>query len=113
MIGLERIPHMPQTNFSKTTPKSTTSPKNGSPSEDHTGEQPSASTTTAGPSTPTAPTATDKKPITVLVSESLHRKVKVLAELSGTSLSELVEEQLRVVVKERLPGLLAKLDTDS
>jgi hypothetical protein len=95
-------------------PSQKTTPKNGSPTTDATDhpEQTAASTTSATPSVPTTPAA-DKKPVTVMLTESLHRKVKITAELSGISLSDLVEEQLKTVVKERLPGLLAKLDTDT
>jgi hypothetical protein len=94
-------------------PSQKTTPKNGSPTTEATDhpEQP----TTAAPSTPTPPAAPaiEKKPVTVMLTETLHRKVKITAELSGISLSDLVEEQLKTVVKERLPGLLAKLDTES
>ncbi len=48
----------------------------------------------------------DKKPITVMVPESLARKAKIMAELEGKSLSELVEENLATLVKRRLPKLL-------
>lgn len=51
----------------------------------------------------------DKKCVTVMVPENLHRKVKVLAELSGTSLSDLVEEMIDKTVKARLPRLLGVL----
>jgi len=51
----------------------------------------------------------DKKPITVMVPESLARKAKVMAELEGRSLSELVEENLEALVKRRLPKLLASI----
>lgn len=101
---------MNTTTVSKNAPK-TPAKSNGSPSptEDHAGEQPAA-TTTAAPSVPTT-TATDKKPVTVMLTERLHKRVKTTAELSGVSLSDLVEEQLPAVVKARLPGLLTKLDT--
>jgi predicted HicB family RNase H-like nuclease len=54
-----------------------------------------------------------KKPVTVMLSPALHRRVKVMAELSGSSLSDLVESQIESLVKERLPGLLASLETGS
>jgi hypothetical protein len=97
---------MNTTNVSKITPNKPT-PKNGTGSPDHP-ESTAASATPAAPSATTAP-APDKKPITVMVTESLHRKAKITAELSGVSLSDLIEAQLRVVVKERLPGLLSQL----
>ena len=58
---------------------------------------------------PTPSASPDKKPVTVMVTESLHRKAKITAELSGISLSDLIEAQLRVIVKDRLPGLLLQL----
>jgi hypothetical protein len=88
----------------KTAPKTPSKP-NGTSTTEHP-EQPTAHTTPVA----TAP-ASDKKPVTVMIPEGLHRKVKVLAELSGTSLSDLVEGQLKTLVKERLPGLLASLDS--
>jgi predicted HicB family RNase H-like nuclease len=50
-----------------------------------------------------------KKPITIMLSEDLHKKAKILAELSDTSLSELVEDLCERTVKSRLPALLASL----
>lgn len=107
---------MTTSNVSKITPNKTTSTKgNGSPSSDTPDqpEQPTASTASTTPSatTPT-PTASDKKPVTVMIPEVLHKRAKITAELSGVSLSDLVEEQLRAVVRVRLPGLLAGLDTE-
>lgn len=51
----------------------------------------------------------DKKPVTVMIPEALHMRAKVMAELSGVSLSELVEEMIDKTVKARLPKLLAGL----
>jgi len=91
-----------------TTNKSTitSKPKNNGTNPEETSEQSVASTNP----TPSPTTAPEKKPITVTVSDSLFRKSKILSQLSGKSLSELVEEQLKFVVKERLPALLAGLD---
>lgn len=50
-----------------------------------------------------------KKMVTVMLTAEMHKRAKVLAELSGTSLSNLVEELVERVVKSRLPGLLAGL----
>jgi len=44
------------------------------------------------------------------VSDQTHRKAKITAELSGVSLSDLVERQLKILVKEKLPALLAGLN---
>lgn len=88
---------------SKSTSTKTSNKPNGSTQEPTT-EPVTASTAAPSP----APTEA-RKPITVMVGEVLHRKVKITAELSGISLSDLVEEQLRTIVKERLPGLLASL----
>ena len=44
-----------------------------------------------------------------MLSEDLHKKAKILAELSDTSLSELVEDLCERTVKSRLPALLASL----
>jgi len=92
-----------------TTNKSTITSKtksNGTNTEE-TSEQSAASTSP----TPSPTTAPEKKPITVLVSDQTHRKAKITAELSGVSLSDLVEGQLKILVKEKLPALLAGLDT--
>ena len=105
---------MNTTTVSKLNPNKSTAKTNGSPTTeatDHPAEA-AASTGAAAPSVVTTP-ASDKKPVTVMLSESLHKRAKITAELSGVSLSDLVEAQLKVVVKERLPGLLAKLDTES
>lgn len=50
-----------------------------------------------------------KKMISVMLTPELHKRAKVLAELSGTSLSDLVEEVVARTVKSRLPGLLVGL----
>jgi hypothetical protein len=103
---------MNQTNVSKLTPTKAPAKSNGSPTTDAT--DPQAEVAAAAPTVTTTVTTTpasDKKPVTVMLSEHLHKRVKITAELSGVSLSDLVEEQLKIVVKERLPGLLAKLDT--
>lgn len=90
-----------------TTPKSTTTkPKSNGTTSEETSEQ-----SAAAPS-PTATSAPEKKPVTVMIPEALHRKVKVLAELSGTSLSDLVETEMKALVKSKLPGLLAGLDAE-
>lgn len=89
----------------KSTPTKTKS--NGTTPEE-TSEQSAAAPTP----TPSATTAPEKKPITVLVSDQTHRKAKITAELSGVSLSDLVEGQLKILVKERLPALLAGLDAE-
>ena len=86
------------TETNKTSTKPNTSPKNGE--------------TDPATAPATAASAPDKKPVTVMVTEALHRKAKITAELSGKSLSDLVEAQLKIVVKEKLPGLLAGLDTE-
>jgi hypothetical protein len=72
-------------------------------------QDPAASTTPAIPPTSAAP---DKKPVTVMIPEALHRKVKVLAELSGSSLSDLIETEMKALVKSKLPGLLAGLEAE-
>lgn len=54
----------------------------------------------------------DKKPITVMLSDDLHKKAKIMAELSDRSLSDLVEEMVSRTVKSRLPGLLAALTAE-
>lgn len=92
-----------------TTPKpATTKPKTNGTTSEETSDQ-----SAAAPSpTPSTTTAADKKPITVLVSEQTHRKAKITAELSGVSLSDLVEAQLKILVKDKLPGLLAGLDAE-
>lgn len=51
----------------------------------------------------------DKKTVTVMIPEGLHTRAKVMAELSGVSLSELVEEMIDKTVKARLPKLIAGL----
>jgi predicted HicB family RNase H-like nuclease len=90
-----------------TTPTKLATTKTKSNGEEHS-QEPVASTSPTPPPT----TAPDKKPITVLVSEQTHRKVKITAELSGVSLSDLVEAQLKILVKEKLPALLAGLDAE-
>lgn len=101
-VGLARTRAMTNTT-TNTKPTITKTKSNG----EETSERSAASTNPGAATTPTAP---EKKPITVTVSDSLFRKSKILSQLSGKSLSELVEEQLKVVVKERLPALLAGLD---
>lgn len=90
-----------------TTPNKPTNTKAKSNGEDHS-QEPVVSTSTTSPTTP----APEKKPVTVMIPEALHRKVKVLAELSGTSLSDLVETEMKALVKNKLPGLLAGLETE-
>ncbi|GMV15483.1 MAG: hypothetical protein AMXMBFR56_37070 [Polyangiaceae bacterium] len=92
-----------------TTPKATsTKTKSNGTNPEETAEQSAAAPST----TSTTTTAPDKKPVTVMIPEALHRKVKVLAELSGTSLSDLVEAEMRALVKSKLPALLAGLDAE-
>lgn len=76
------------------------------------GETSEQSGATTSPGAATTPTAPEKKPLTVLLSEQTHRKAKITAELSGVSLSDLVEAQLKILVKEKLPALLAGLDAE-
>lgn len=90
-----------------TTPNKPTNTKAKSNGEDHS-QEPVVSTTITTPTT----AAPEKKPVTVMIPEVLHRKAKITAELSGTSLSDLVEAQLKAVVKEKLPGLLAGLEAE-
>jgi hypothetical protein len=97
-----------RTPASKSTSKN---PNKTNGSTDHPDQTP-AQTNTAAP-IPTVTTVSDKKPVTVMLPDTLHRKVKITAELSGLSLSDLVEAQLKIVVKERLPGRLAALNADS
>jgi len=102
-VGLARIAGM--TNATTTNKSTITKTKTNGTNP----EQSAASTSPT--STPAAP-APEKKPLTVMVSESTFRKSKILSQLSGTSLSDLVESQLKAIVKERLPGLLAGLDSE-
>lgn len=105
MIGrlVERTPGMTNT----TTPNKPATTKTKSNGEDHS-QEPVASTSTTS-STTAAP---EKKPVTVMLSEQLHRKAKITAELSGTSLSDLIETEMKALVKNKLPGLLAGLDAE-
>lgn len=55
---------------------------------------------------------TGKKMVSVMLTDSLHRKVKVMAELEGKSLSSTIEEILEALVKRRLPKLIAGMDAE-
>lgn len=89
-------------------PTNTKAKSNGTNPEE-TSEQ-SAAAPSPTPTTTTA--APEKKPVTVMLSEQLHRKAKITAELSGTSLSDLIETEMKALVKNKLPGLLAGLDAE-
>lgn len=107
-VGRLIVAPLPRTPaMTTTTPTKSTTNKTKSNGEEHSHE-PAASTNP----TPSPTTAPDKKPVTVMIPEALHRKVKVLAELSGTSLSDLVETEMKALVKTKLPGLLAGLDAE-
>lgn len=112
---LVRSPLMTNTTPSKATSTKTTSKANGSSTGEHPDQPPvpeGTSTPSASSATPASAPAPDKKPVTVMIPEALHRKVKITAELSGQSLSDIVEEQLKIIVRERLPGLLAGLEAE-
>lgn len=105
-VGLARTRGM--TNTTTTNKSTITKTKSNGTNPEETSEQ-----SAAAPSpTSTTTTAPEKKPLTVLVSEQTHRKAKITAELSGVSLSDLVEAQLKILVKEKLPALLAGLDAE-
>jgi hypothetical protein len=91
-----------------TTPSKSTTTKTKSNGEDHS-QEPVVSTSPTPSTTTPAP---EKKPVTVMIPEALHRKVKLLAELSGTSLSDLIETEMKALVKSKLPALLAGLGAE-
>lgn len=107
LINPERKRTPGMTNTTTNTKPTPTKTKSNGTNPEETTEQ-SAAPTNPTPSPTPAP---EKKPITVLVSDQTHRKAKITAELSGVSLSDLVEGQLKILVKEKLPALLAGLDT--
>lgn len=108
LINPERERTSGMTNTTATSKSATPKTKSNGTSPEETSEQ-AVTSTSPTPSTTTAP---EKKPVTVMIPEALHRKVKVLAELSGTSLSDLVETEMKALVKTKLPGLLAGLDAE-
>lgn len=50
------------------------------------------------------------RPLTVMVSEDLLRRLKVIAVLKDASVSEIVAEHLETVVRRDLKKLLVKLE---
>lgn len=105
-VGLARIAGMTNT----TTPNKSTT--NKAKSNGTTPEETSEQSAAASSPTPSPTPAPEKKPVTVMIPESLHKRAKITAELSGMSLSDLVESQLKILVKEKLPALLAGLDAE-
>lgn len=48
--------------------------------------------------------------ISIHVPVTLARKIKILAELTGTTMSDLMADQMEKVVRAKLPKALAGLD---